>query len=52
VCDADSLEPLKRITGKVVLLGAIRLEPVRLIDNLLVKGTAKGLRGKVVSPLR
>jgi len=52
VCDAGSLEPLTRITGEVVLLGAIRLGPVRLIDNLLVKGTAKGLRRKVVSPLR
>jgi pantoate--beta-alanine ligase len=37
VCDPDSLEPLTRITGTVVLLGAIRLGTVRLIDNLLVK---------------
>lgn len=37
VCDPDSLEPLTRITGGVVLLGAIRLGPVRLIDNLLVR---------------
>lgn len=46
VCDADSLEPLTRITGKVVLLGAIRLGPVRLIDNLLVKAKTNGRRGK------
>lgn len=52
VCDPDSLEPLTRMTEKVVLLGAIRLGPVRLIDNLLVKGKAKSRRGKVVSPLR
>jgi pantoate--beta-alanine ligase len=37
VCDPDSLEPLSRISGSVVLLGAIRLGPVRLIDNVLVK---------------
>jgi pantoate--beta-alanine ligase len=37
VCDPDSLEPLTRITGRAVLLGAIRLGSVRLIDNLLVK---------------
>jgi pantoate--beta-alanine ligase len=37
VCDPDSLEPLTRITGTVVLLGAIRFGSVRLIDNLLVR---------------
>lgn len=37
VCDPDSLEPLTRITGTVVLLGAIRLGSVRLIDNLLAR---------------
>ena len=37
VCDPDSLEPLTRITGTVVLLGAIRLGSVRLIDNRLVR---------------
>lgn len=36
VCDPESLEPLGRIAGTVVLLGAIRVGPVRLIDNLLV----------------
>jgi pantoate--beta-alanine ligase len=37
VCDPDSLEPLRRITGTVVLLGAIRLGSVRLIDNILAR---------------
>jgi pantoate--beta-alanine ligase len=37
VCDPDSLEPLTRITGTDVLLGAIRLGSIRLIDNLLVR---------------
>jgi len=37
VCDPDSLAPLGHITGRVVLLGAIRLGQVRLIDNLLIK---------------
>ena len=46
VCDPDSLEPLTRIIGKVVLLGAIRLGTVRLIDNLPVKVKTKGRRAK------
>ncbi|WP_447985299.1 pantoate--beta-alanine ligase [Nitrospira sp. Nam74] len=37
VCDPHSLEPLTRITGTVVLLGAIRLGSVRLIDNLVAR---------------
>ncbi len=37
VCDPSTLNPLGAITGDVVLLGAIRLGPVRLIDNVLVK---------------
>jgi pantoate--beta-alanine ligase len=36
VCDAATLEPLTRVTGKTVLLGAIRLGRIRLIDNVLV----------------
>lgn len=36
-CDPQTLEPLPRITGTTVLLGAIRLGRVRLIDNVLVK---------------
>jgi len=46
VCDADSLAPLTRIIGRVVLLGGIRLGPVRLIDNLLVKAKTKGRGAK------
>ncbi len=37
VCNPDTLEPLKRIHDRAVLLGAIRIGRVRLIDNLLVK---------------
>jgi pantoate--beta-alanine ligase len=37
VCDPDSLEPLPVVAARAVLLGAIRLGPVRLIDNCLVK---------------
>lgn len=37
VCDPDTLEPLRRINGSSLLLGAIRVGPVRLIDNLLVR---------------
>ncbi len=36
ICDPDTLEPVGRINGTSVLLGAIRVGPVRLIDNLLV----------------
>jgi pantoate--beta-alanine ligase len=38
VCDPDSLEPLDRVTGKAVLLGAIQIGSIRLIDNVIVKG--------------
>ncbi len=41
VCDPDSLEPLSAITARVALLGAIRIGPTRLIDNLLVKMPAR-----------
>ena len=37
VCDQDGLEPLSVVTNRAVLLGAVRVGPVRLIDNLLVK---------------
>ncbi|MGD9850918.1 MAG: pantoate--beta-alanine ligase [Nitrospirales bacterium] len=37
VCDAQNFEPLKRVDGQAVLLGAIRIGPVRLIDNVLVR---------------
>ncbi|WP_447969455.1 pantoate--beta-alanine ligase [Nitrospira sp. M1] len=36
VCHAETLEPLKRTQGKMVLLGAVRLSKVRLIDNVVV----------------
>lgn len=42
VCDPTSLEPISKVTGKVVLLGAVRLGPVRLIDNLLVSVPRRG----------
>ena len=35
-CDARTLEPLHRIQGKVVLLGAIQIGNIRLIDNLII----------------
>ena len=37
VCDAETLEPAKRVRGTLVLLGAARLGRIRLIDNLTVK---------------
>jgi len=37
VCDPDTLEPLKRVRDRAVLLGAIRIGKIRLIDNLLAK---------------
>lgn len=36
-CDARTLEPLARLRGTVVLLGAIRIGAVRFIDNLIVR---------------
>lgn len=36
VCDPYTLEPLSTVNSRVVLLGAVRMGPVRLIDNLLV----------------
>ena len=36
-CDARTLEPLARLRGTVVLLGAIRIGGVRFIDNLIVR---------------
>ena len=37
ICNSQTLEPLTKITGQVVLLGAICLGKVRLIDNLKVQ---------------
>ena len=36
VCDPLTLEPLKTIVGRSVLLGAIRVGVVRLIDNIVI----------------
>lgn len=41
VCDPLTLEPLSSLTSRAVLLGAVRLGPVRLIDNLLVAPPTK-----------
>jgi pantoate--beta-alanine ligase len=42
ICDPDTLEPLDRVDRQAVILGAIRLGSVRLIDNVLARGTARG----------
>jgi pantoate--beta-alanine ligase len=44
VCDPDTLEPVTRVTSRVVLLGAIRVGSVRLIDNVLVRPNRKERR--------
>ncbi|MDR4465141.1 MAG: pantoate--beta-alanine ligase [Nitrospira sp.] len=43
VCDPHTLEPLSMVTRKAVLLGAVRIGPVRLIDNLLVTALSRRL---------
>ena len=35
-CDTKTLAPITRLGGKIVLLGAIRLDNLRLIDNLTI----------------
>jgi len=37
VCDPETLAPVSRVRGTVVLLGAVRVGTIRLIDNLIVK---------------
>lgn len=37
ICDVQTLVPLKKLTKSAVLLGAIRIGPIRLIDNLIVR---------------
>lgn len=44
VCDPDTLEPLRKATGRVALLGAVRIGRVRLIDNLLARSPRRGRR--------
>ena len=46
VCDAATLEPVNVVKGKIVLLGAIRIGRVRLIDNLLLRVSGKGIGRK------
>jgi pantoate--beta-alanine ligase len=41
ICDPTTLEPLRTIDRKAVLLGAIRIGSVRLIDNVMVKRPAR-----------
>ncbi len=41
VCDPLTLEPLTSVASRTVLLGAMRLGPVRLIDNLVTAAPAK-----------
>lgn len=40
-CNPATLEPLATVSGRTILLGAVRLGPVRLIDNILVAGPTK-----------
>lgn len=41
ICDPTTLEPLRTIDRKAVLLGAIRIGSVRLLDNVMVKRPAR-----------
>ena len=52
VCDPDTLEPLTRVKGRVVLLGAMRLGSVRLIDNLIAKAGKKRRGRRTLNPRR
>ena len=44
VCNPQTLEPLKHVIDRTLLLGAIRLGRIRLIDNLLVRSPRRGTR--------
>ena len=44
VCDPHTLDPLTRVTGQAILLGAIRMGRVRLIDNLMAGLPRRGTR--------
>lgn len=37
LCDPESLEPIEKIQKEAVLLLAVKIGPVRLIDNLLIR---------------
>lgn len=53
VCDAKTLDPLTRVKGKVVLLGAIQIGNVRLIDNMMATRSIRvgKAKKKISSPL-
>jgi pantoate--beta-alanine ligase len=42
VNDADTLSPVSRISGKVLISVAVKLDGVRLIDNIVVKPAKSG----------
>jgi pantoate--beta-alanine ligase len=44
LCDPASLEPLKQVEGRALLLGAIRIGKVRLIDNVVVTTSSRTRR--------
>ena len=46
VCDPNTLQPLRRLRGQTLLLGAIRIGSVRLIDNLLVNLPRRNQRAR------
>ncbi len=46
VCDATTLDPLTKVKGGVVLLGAIQIGNVRLIDNMLVTRSMRAEKSK------
>jgi pantoate--beta-alanine ligase len=46
LCDPESLEPLKQIDRRILLLGAIRIGSVRLIDNMVVTASNRMRRSR------
>ncbi|MEY4705509.1 MAG: Pantothenate synthetase [Nitrospirota bacterium] len=46
LCDPASLEPLKQVKGRALLLGAINIASVRLIDNMIVTAAARTRRNR------
>jgi pantoate--beta-alanine ligase len=44
ICDPVTLEPLRHLQSKMVLLGAIRVGGVRLIDNLMVRSSKQRVK--------
>lgn len=37
LCNAQTLEPIRKAKGNIILLGAIRIGTIRLIDNILIR---------------